>query len=190
MALWPQESQAQIVRGGHHALSQDCRCPEWDHAADETNWPSDWRSRGLAHSVIICHLPITQQMEKFPAKLANTRDKVWIKKTLTHKANNEKTFWNPYNKAIQRITGVRIIPARTYQPACGSQQFRENQHSGGHIRLLPSPWPVVNIAWHREIKSSRIPMLDALKWLFPQSADSGPELRFGRLSVAITWNKR
>ncbi len=53
--------------------------------------------------------------------------------------------------------------------------------------LDPLEW--LNIAWRREIKSSRIPMLDALKWLFPQSADSDPELLYeGKIILSAAGN--
>ncbi len=53
--------------------------------------------------------------------------------------------------------------------------------------LDPLKW--LNVAWHREIRSSRIPMPDALKWLFPQSVDSDPELLYeGKIILSATGN--
>ncbi|MFZ1599572.1 MAG: AAA family ATPase, partial [Anaerolineae bacterium] len=43
--------------------------------------------------------------------------------------------------------------------------------------LDPLEW--LNTAWRREVKSSRTPMLDALKWLFPQSSESANGLYTG-----------
>jgi len=53
--------------------------------------------------------------------------------------------------------------------------------------LDPMEW--LNTGWRREIKSSRIPMLDALKWLFPQTADCDPESLYkGETLVSASGN--
>lgn len=48
--------------------------------------------------------------------------------------------------------------------------------------LDPLEW--LNTAWRREVKSSRTPMLDALKWLFPQSSESANGLYTGETRVS------
>lgn len=46
--------------------------------------------------------------------------------------------------------------------------------------LDPLEW--LSTAWRREIKSSRTPQLDSLKWLFPQTSDSNPPICSARES--------
>jgi ABC-type Na+ transport system ATPase subunit NatA len=48
--------------------------------------------------------------------------------------------------------------------------------------LDPLEW--LNTAWRREVKSSRTPMLDALKWLFPQSSKPENGLYTGETFVS------
>ncbi|OQX07999.1 MAG: hypothetical protein BWK80_48750 [Desulfobacteraceae bacterium IS3] len=51
--------------------------------------------------------------------------------------------------------------------------------------LDPLEW--LSTAWRREIKSSRIPMMDALKWLFPQAAGGDLEYLYkGKVRLSAT----
>ncbi len=102
------------------------------------------------------------------------------------------------NKHLENLTVHRFRGLRDLELSeLGNANLFVGENNSGKTSLLEAvstycrpldPFEWLDTSWRREIKSSRTPMLDALKWLFPQEAVAEGELYSGSTFISGSGN--